>query len=313
LQRTVIVPTLQTHLPPGKSVVWCATLALAWQQLEKKLGKGPLVLEGAEQIVQALDQLPDVDLLSEHYYVAAGVGEAGFEESLRRELRARFPRAPIPHLPPFNPEGFLTYAHVEASIRYEFAFHDSEQPLRFKDSQGRVTPVPAFGIREQDELEGKKSFRGQVRVLFRQGKDFAVDLSWKSRPYQIILARMPRKATLKATLADLKKRVARALRQGQAAKLGDGAILLIPNMNWRIERRFKEMEGKRIRHASVLHGSTLDMAFNWFISRWTGEGRNWCRLEWAEVGLRARRKRISVLIGRISSCCADGMSGSHSL
>jgi hypothetical protein len=241
-------------------VIWCATLALAWQQLEKKVGNGPLGLEGAEQVADAWSRLPDMGLLPEHYYVAAGLHDAAFEDRLRRELRARFPRAPILDLPSSGPNRFLSYAHLEASIRYEFAFRESEQPLRFRDSQGRVTPVRAFGIREEDEDQGKKSFRGQVRVLFRQGDEFAVDLSRKSRPYQIILARMSRKATLKATWMDLQKRIARSRRKGQPTDLGDGAILLVPDMNWRIEHRFRELEGKRLRRPAAPPGAILDTA-----------------------------------------------------
>src|SRR5262249_45744947 len=151
------------------------------------------------------------------------------------------PRASLPPEPPLNVPGFLALAHLEASIRYEYEFNDSGAPLQFKDSQGRVTPVWAFGIRAQDEDQGNDTFRDQVRVLFREGKEFAVDLSRKTQPYQIVIARMGRKATLQATLADLEKRVAGRPREGKATDLGAGAILLVPNMNWRIEHRFLEL------------------------------------------------------------------------
>src|SRR5262245_33341852 len=38
LQQTIIVPTLESPMPPGKSVIWCATLPMAWQELEKVIG-----------------------------------------------------------------------------------------------------------------------------------------------------------------------------------------------------------------------------------------------------------------------------------
>jgi hypothetical protein len=245
LKQTVIVPTLETPLPAGKSAIWCATLALAWQQMEKDVAKGPVGIQGEDKLAQALRSLPDVGLRPEDYYVTAGFYDK-IVDRIRRELPNHFPRAPLPDLPDDPLRRFLAYAYLKTAIRYDFEFRDNLKPLPFKDSQGRVTPVKSFGILERDEDQGRETFRGQVRVLFRERDEFAVDLSRKTRPYQIVLARMSRKATLQATLDDLEARAARPAAKGFSPKLGDGAILLMPNMNWRIEHHFPELEGKRL-------------------------------------------------------------------
>jgi hypothetical protein len=261
LQRTVVIPTLESLLPAGKSAIWCATLALAWQEAERQLGTEPIVLAGGGDLSRAPSSLPDVGLLPEHHYLAAGFTQDGIVERIRREMAARFPGAAAPDLAVDGPDRFVAYAYLQTSVRYEFAFSDSDKPLPFTNSQGGVTPIKAFGIRKKDEHMGKDSFRGQVRVLFREGNDFAVDLSKGTQLYQIVLARMERKATLQETLADLEKRVARALRKGPVLELGDGAVLLVPNMNWRIEHRFEEMQGKPMLHPALPPGSVLEMAY----------------------------------------------------
>jgi hypothetical protein len=299
LQQTAVIPTLETPLPAGKSAVWCATLALAWQQMEKVLQNGPVVLEGAEEVSRALGGLPDVGLVPQDHYVTAGLVRDGILDRIRREVRARFPGATIRELPPVRPDHLLAYAYLQASVRYEFAFRDSDKPLPFKDSQGRVTPVKAFGIRKKDEDQGKPTFRGQVRILFRQGDEFAVDLSKNTRPYQVIVARMGRKASLRATLADLEERIARATRKKLDPDLGDGAILQVPNMNWRIEHRFRDLEGKALHNPALPPSSFLDWALQLAEFKLDRSGRNWCRKGSPRPGSTERSKKTSALIGPI--------------
>src|SRR5262245_38442081 len=195
LNQTAIVPTLESPLPEGKSAVWCATLALAWQELERQREKKPLELEENNDIALALSRTPDPELARQHYYDARGLFQDGIVERIRKELAVRFPRAPLPKLNEL-PEGAMAYAYLEAGVRYTFAFNNSDQPLQFKDSRGRPAAVRAFGIRADDKELGVGSYRSQVRVLFRQGREFAVDLCSKSEPYQIVLARVQKQATL---------------------------------------------------------------------------------------------------------------------
>jgi hypothetical protein len=260
LQRTVIVPTLETPMPAGKSAIWCATLALAWQQMEKELGQGPVVLEGAEGLSRALGSLPDLGLLPDDHYLAAGAVRDGIVERIHREMAQRFPGVAVPDLGVDDPRQFLAYAYLRASVRYQFAFKDSLTPLKFTDSQCRSTPVRAFGIRPEDMHMGEHSFRGQVRVLFREGKDFGVDLSKGTQPYQVVVARMERRDTLRQALEDLEERVASAGQKKLVPELGEGAILLVPKMDSKIEHRFEELSGKKLLRAVAPPESVLQAA-----------------------------------------------------
>src|SRR5580700_205659 len=62
LKRTVVLPTLDSPVEAGKSAVWCATLPLAWQQLESDASKGPFDIEGAKDLCRSLRNSPDSGL-----------------------------------------------------------------------------------------------------------------------------------------------------------------------------------------------------------------------------------------------------------
>src|SRR5262249_12982625 len=63
---------------------------------------------------------------------------------------------------------------------------------------------------------------------------------------QIVVAKLTWKGTLQATLADVEKRSAK----GNIGSLGVESTLLVPNLNYRVEHRFRELEGpdKRFRN-----------------------------------------------------------------
>jgi hypothetical protein len=242
LAHTVVLPTLQSPLPEGNSVLWCTTLAMAWQKYEIDIcNKEPLLLKGAEKTCQDLSRTPDAGLEPKDFYVAAGFAEDNILERIRQELFARFPKArlPINELPP---NSAMTFAYLEVDMPYEFQFNHLDEPFHFQDHQGQKIPVHAFGIRKEDKDRGVSSYRTQVRQLFRQGNEFALDLCKSTTPYQIILARLEPKATLQATLDSLTEKIA----AGPAKGLGENSILLVPSMHWQVDHNFRELEGKTI-------------------------------------------------------------------
>jgi hypothetical protein len=92
----------------------------------------------------------------------------------------------------------------------------------------------------------EKDLRNQVDLLyFDLGKYYyAIDLCKSSSPNQLVLASLPRKATLTETLSDLDNKLAEYSSQEQHFRFEHGDILMVPNVHWRIEHHFKEVEGK---------------------------------------------------------------------
>ncbi len=249
-EHTAVVPTLDTPLPDGESAVWCASFQLAWNRLKDDVTHGPVQLRGAEAVAERLNraQVSEADLRPDDYFAAAGTGADGIRETVQGEMSRRFPDA-APSAPQLPPAALSAYAFVSASAPWRFEFHDNPEALPFIDASGRRTPVRSFGILKSDEFQDTagKFFRGQVALLWEsEGKgrtrdEYAVDLCRHSAPYQVVLARVSRKATLAETLDDLRLK----MQQDPPAKdrLDEEDTLLVPTMHWRIEHHFKELEG----------------------------------------------------------------------
>ena len=98
LRQTVIVPTLDTPIPPGKSAVWCSSFQLAWNRLKTDFAGGPLLIEGAEVVARRLNEAEqsEDDLVPGSYYVAAGKVKDGIQRQIEAEFKTRFPGAQLP-------------------------------------------------------------------------------------------------------------------------------------------------------------------------------------------------------------------------
>src|SRR5687767_307846 len=61
LQKTSVVPTLDTPIPEGKSAVWCGSFQLAWNELKANFAGGPVRVAGAEEVAGRLNAAPFTD------------------------------------------------------------------------------------------------------------------------------------------------------------------------------------------------------------------------------------------------------------
>lgn len=253
LKQTVVVPTLDTPIPDGKNVIWCASFQYAWNHLKDDLAGEPIQLTNAQEVADQLNRAEQIenDMEADSVYATAGFAKDGIVERIQKEMARRFPDQPKPEID--VPEGgAVAYAYLVASSKFEYPFFDNDEPFLFKDSAGNETSVASFGIRPKDR-SGYHSLRRQVQILYsgfvqEDGRDrlteFVCDLCESSRPYQIVLARVDRKPTLAETLADIEKKVTESPPEGDGSKLGPNAVLLVPNMAWKVTHHFEEIEGR---------------------------------------------------------------------
>jgi hypothetical protein len=253
LQQSVVVPTLNTPMPPHRNIVWCGTLQLAWSRLGKDVLHQPPQVHGAEAVVARLNQaqLGEDDLPTDSCLATAGFAKDGIVEKIKSEMTRRFHKQI--EIDAMRPNEILAYAYLEASAAFTIPFFDKREPLRFRGSGGQETEVGAFGIEEKHEY-AYWTMREQIGVLYLLRKktnpeeleEFVVDLCRESSPNQIVVACVPRKATLAETLDDAEKKTREAARQthaGHQQEFGIRDVLLVPNLNWELRHRFVELEG----------------------------------------------------------------------
>ena len=274
LKSTQIVPTLGTEIENGHNAVWCASFLAVWKSLASDLAEGDISLDGAPPAAALLNKAedPTPHTPTGSLYVATGWEHKGIIEKINKELRAAFPERLPPAFPGLAPQSFVTYAYLEANVKFSIPYFQSRTPMQFTDSSGAKTEVTSFGIRSQDEYAYGR-LRAQPRVLFRQGEpfdadmEFAIDLCADSSPSQIVVARIKRESSLTAMLERIENEVAAAEAlmkkdTGYASYLqtiGPNDILLVPDLFWRVSHRFSELEGKSFLNPK-LQGQRLDVA-----------------------------------------------------
>ena len=55
LKHTIVVPTLDTPMPACKNVIWCSSFHVAWNEMADSVIKGPIQVEGAEEVAERLN------------------------------------------------------------------------------------------------------------------------------------------------------------------------------------------------------------------------------------------------------------------
>jgi hypothetical protein len=255
LQRTAVVPTLDTPLPEGKSAVWCASFQLAWNRLKADVAGGPVEVANAEEATRRLNEagLTEDDLPPEAFYAAAGFTRDGIQQKIAADMAREFPGVALPELQtPAN--GAVAFGYLRAEVPFRHPYLPWVGRPTFTDDAGQPAGVTAFGLRRKDEAT-QHELRRQVDVLFTTHRvsaweepsepEFAVDLCRDSRPSQLILARLRRKPTLAETLADLDERSWQAESEPDfKRRFWSIDTLLVPGMRWRIDHRFTELEGQ---------------------------------------------------------------------
>ncbi len=277
LEQTVIVPTLDTPIPPGKNVIWCSSFQVAWNHLKDDVIKAPVKVANAEEVADRLNRAPqsEADLPEGSYYATAGFVGDGVVETIQKEMAQRFPSAGKPTFEGLLPDAIVAYAYLTAGVKFTIPFFDSNKPLAFQGSDGGETSVSAFGIRPQDEYAYDR-LREQVEILYSfpdfyhyfgkedPSAEFAIDLCKDSSPNQIVVARIEPGETLADTVASLEEKIREWSPESEkhARSFGISDVLLVPEASWRIAHHFAEIEGpdKMLRNAGF-EGYYVDTAF----------------------------------------------------
>jgi hypothetical protein len=262
------VPTLDTPVPEGNNAIWCSSFQLAWNRL-KEVAKGPIQLANAAAVADRLNQAEgtEADLDGKSVYATAGSVKDGVIERIETEMANKFPTVPKSDLTAAA-DGVVAYSYLAAAAEFEVPFFEEDRPFLFTDSGGKQTAVHAFGIRKKDDYAYDK-LRSQVQILYcgdeaggdQEMKEFVCDPCKNSSPYQVVVALVKPGRTLAATLADVQQKIKATPTSHFASGLHPRDTLLIPNLNWKITHRFKELEGpdKQFQNPS-LRGLYLDTA-----------------------------------------------------
>jgi hypothetical protein len=245
LKKTVVVPTLDTPFPKGKSAVWCSSFQIAWNRFKSEVAKGPILLANAQGTASRLNGAPqsDADLPAGTYYAAAGWLKDGIIPKIRAEMAKKFPEVTLPSFSELSPKAAMAFGYLHAGFQYKIPYTNNPKGLIFTNSDGKRTAVHSFGIlKEGNDYEPVNELRQQVIVKFNKNGEFALDLSNSSSKYQLLVARIGRRGTLAEMLADIRAKTKRFKPQNEG-RFGYESTFLVPNMHWQVAHHFRELEG----------------------------------------------------------------------
>lgn len=256
LQQTAVVATLDCPLPEHKNAIWCSTFQMAWDKFKDDIVGEPIKILGAEDLAGRLNQgaFPTADIEPRSYYANAGFVKDGIIEQIRKDMASRFPGESVPAFDRRYtqlPDVAMAFAYLNVDIGFAYPYYVNDRPFAFTPSQGRKTGVTSFST--SAPYVNDAMVREQVDILhyeFRDtpdGDEFIVDLSIHTKPYQIILARMPRGKTLGETLRVMQERITEFKDDPDYAalsKLRPIDSLTVPDVLFKLTHHYQELLGK---------------------------------------------------------------------
>ncbi len=269
LQRTVVVPTLDSPCPPNKNVIWCSSFQLAWNELRDTVIGAPVQVAGAEELATRLNAAAsrETDVEPGSVYAVAGRVREGVADKIREDMTAQFPSYALPDLinAELDPQGILAYSFLMLSAPFRYPFHVRRGDFAFTDSQGVKTNVSAFGAWDGPSPQYARTCE-QVQILYFYPfpdvntpgltmTEFAVDLCKYSEPYhQVVAAVVEPKGSLAETLGYVRAQMERFRNSRwydeSITRLESVDTLVVPEMFWELDHRFDELIGRIVLNAN---------------------------------------------------------------
>jgi hypothetical protein len=274
LKATVITPSVDTPIEPGKNVLWCSTFQLVWNEGCRYAG-GDIHLKDEPPMVAALNKKlgDEKDVDDDSCLVMSGLVEKGIVKKIRQELNRKFQGQADPDLlksidRDLPPNGWLAYAYLFRTLPFKDRFKRLPEPLPFGTAK-----VASFGLRKMGHDRDDFRIAGQVAILdHKSNDDFILALQPKDRSEQIVLAKIAPGATLQKTIEMVRSRVKANLVDPQNAGseeytkrllerlLALDESVVVPVLNFELLQEFDELVGKEITSTGPLESMPIVLA-----------------------------------------------------
>jgi hypothetical protein len=196
LAGTVMTGSLEQAHEPGKNMVWCVTLQLAWDELARSC-RGPIALEPARELATALNRRTgagEVDPASALVLTARGDDA---EEQIRRAVAAHFGGAATPALRPpdsdAEPLNWIVYAQLRKALGFSPALDRSQKLFS-------GIAVRGFGIGDQTADQERLE---RIVVCYDDDLSFVLELATDNPDELLLAAKWQPGATLADTVRDV--------------------------------------------------------------------------------------------------------------
>ncbi|XXY49081.1 hypothetical protein WME91_54650 [Sorangium sp. So ce269] len=288
LRRTIVAAHLGAEHREGMNLVWSAGLDLAWRELARLAGGGPITLPGAGEedpavaLVRALnDSAVDAGgagTLDEGAYVArAGMHTPELVAELVEELRRKFGGDAAPRLleEPPSPGGFLAYACLSKQLVFDPPLVRGTWPLSFRGDSRQRSHVQSFGFwKTRDEppelweprvrsivvhyprwtdAEVDAMSEGEIDRMYNE-RSFIVEVLPADRGDRLIVACVEPGATLRETVQRAMARLDDRAEEHPQARLDSTERFQVPCIDLDVRQLYPELQGKLFAGAQLAAG-----------------------------------------------------------
>lgn len=243
LTRTVVLPYSSGPIEQGQNYVYCATFQMAWDELQAQMGNGPIRLAGDPPMVGLLNGQPfnRSDLDPESCLAMAGRTDQEIVDRIHEAMAARFPHATLDVPIPPARASFYLYAYLAKNLLFDQPFDVAEWPSQFPAGAG-LRGVASFYANFHKADRKSERLRKQVTILdYKSNDNFVLRLDTAAKD-ELILAKVPPKATLADTIDVVGQRIGASQTTGPPEF---GEYLQVPMIELGVERRYETLMDKR--------------------------------------------------------------------
>jgi hypothetical protein len=262
LKATVITPSVDAKIEPGKNVLWCSTFQLVWNEGCRYAG-GDIHLKDEPPVVAALNRKlgDERDVDADSCLVMCGLVQDGVVKKIQQELQRKFQGQADPDLlnsieRELPPDGWVGYAYLFRALPFKYPFRRLKEPLSFGSAQ-----VMSFGLRNATCRMDDVHKAAQVIVLdYVDSDDFVLELKPKNNSERIVLAKIPPAKTLQETIEAVRSRIASTTLSEWKKNFDSGGSIVVPVLNFDLLQTYDDLYGKPITTTGPLQGMPTVLA-----------------------------------------------------
>lgn len=299
LPATDISAVRDAELPAGKTVLWCATFQMVWDELRGRLQVDSVPFESQPPLAATLDawHYPREALSHDCYTLMVDGVEPGAADRVAARVREQIPGADSHPSSKTAPDGFRVYTYLEKRMPFAQEFERLADGAAFRTEKGEA-PVAAFGVvPEKGYGLGTPVFAKQVRILdYVNDEDFIVELTTNGpQRDRVLLAKIEPESTLRRTWEAVQSRIDSPHQWHDRPHLMSVEPLVAPVLLFNLRRDFEE-----------LIGATLDLPNSFLDGYYIDEAWQNIRLRLDERGADFVSEAEVMIVGEFGDTDAPG-------
>lgn len=248
IKNLTVTSHMEEPIKGDKSIIYCSTFQLAWNELKDNIIKGDIKLSGSEpEMVKYLNKSLSTkkDISGKDYVAMVGFGKDDIVKKINDELKSKFKDQAPTVAEQLEKDDIFAYAFLYKNLKFENEFEKLKRAISFNGSTG-AKEVKGFGIREYKDSDRASKVAEQVTIVdYKNEDDFIIKLKSNSPKDEIILAKLKPEQSLLETIKAVEERT----KTSKVAYISGHDTLQIPCFDFNINHNYNELLKKPLQNS----------------------------------------------------------------